>query len=457
MKSIGLDIGTTTVCGIVIDSAEGKVICSQTLSNDSAVAVSDSFERLQDVYRIFEICNQIVDGFIREYDDISNIGVTGQMHGVLYIDSEGNPVSPLYSWQDKRGNQIYKEELTYSEYMTRVTGYQMATGYGLTTHFYNWENDKIPKEAACFCTIPDFIAMRLAEKKRPVIHKSMAASLGLYSIEDGRFDQKAIEILKLDTRHLPLVADVEASYEVNSRGIAVSMALGDNQASFLGSVSPESNILVNIGTGSQISVFSQTYHKEVDIEYRPYIKDTYLMVGAPLCGGASYELLRDFYVKVLQLFQREVPKNMYEIMNRAAESVYDTRNRVIVDTRFNGTRTNPSIRGSIEQLNPDNFTPELLTLAMLQGMCDELYQIYENVPKHDQGSKVIIGSGNGIRKNSVLQKIIEDTFGKELFIPIFGEEASCGAALYSLYCSGQFQSIEEIQKMVQTRKGEIKL
>jgi len=452
MKSIGLDIGTTTVCGIVIDTMEGNVICSQTLDNDSVVKEGESYERLQDVNRILEICNQMVDGFISEYDDITNIGVTGQMHGILYLDSDGKPVSSLYSWQDKRGDLIYKDQLTYSEYMTRITGYQMATGYGLTTHFYQLLNDKIQKEAVCLCTVPDFIAMRLAEKKRPVIHKSMAASLGLFSMENGSLDELALEKLKMETKYLPEVAEVEAAYEPNSRRVTVSMALGDNQASFLGSVSSDSNILVNIGTGSQISIFAETYHKDVEIEYRPYIKDTYLMVGAPLCGGASYELLKSFYEKVLELFRCEIPKNMYEIMNRAAYSVYNTENSIVVDTRFNGTRSNPKRRGSIEQVNADNFTPEALTFAMLRGMCNELYEIYRNIPKSDQGAQVLIGSGNGIRKNPVLQKIIEDVFGKNLCIPIFGEEAACGAALYSLYSSGHFQYIEEIQKMVQTKK-----
>ncbi|MDF2514556.1 MAG: hypothetical protein K0S04_4422 [Herbinix sp.] len=453
MKSIGLDIGTTTVCGIVIDTMEGNVICSHTLSNDSAVKGGDSFERLQDVNRILEICNQIVDGFISEYDDITNIGVTGQMHGILYLDSDGKPLSPLYTWQDKRGDLIYKDQITYSEYMTQQTGYQMATGYGLTTHFYQCVNDKLQKEAVCLCTVPDFIAMRLAEKKRPIMHKSMAASLGLFSVENGRFDELALEKLKLGTQYLPEVAELEAAYEPNSRSIIVSMALGDNQASFLGSVSLDSNILVNIGTGSQISIYAEAYQKDIEIEYRPYINNTYLMVGAPLCGGAAYELLKNFYVKVLELFQCEIPKNLYELMNEAANSVYNTENPLVVDTRFNGTRSNPKKRGSIEQLNGDNFTPEALTLGMLQGMCNELYEIYQKVPKSNQDTKALIGSGNGIRKNPVLQKVVEDIFGKELYIPIFGEEASCGAALYSLYSSGYFQSLEEIKKVVQTKKG----
>lgn len=451
MKSIGLDIGTTTICGTVIAAETGKLICSKTLANDAALKAGDSFERLQDVNRILEICNQIMEEFLCSYEDITNLGVTGQMHGILYLDSVGDPVSPLYTWQDKRGDLIYKEELTYSEYITQLTGYGMATGYGLTTHFYQWVNDNIPKEAVCLCTVPDYIAMRFAEKKRPVLHKSMAASLGMYSLEAGGFDIPAMDKLQMGTRYLPEVSETETAYEPNSRGIIVSRALGDNQASFLGSVSQDSNILVNIGTGSQVSIFTEAYQKDVEIEYRPYINHTYLMVGAPLCGGAAYELLRKFYEKVLVLFQCEVPENLYEIMNLAAASVYHMENALTVDTRFNGTRSNPALRGRIEQLNGDNFTPEALTLGVLQGICKELYDIYQNVPKLNQDSKVLIGSGNGLRKNQLLQRIVEDTFGKKILIPVFEEEASCGAALYSLYSSGRFQALDEIRKLVQTR------
>ncbi len=451
MKSIGLDIGTTTVCAVVIDAETGKLICSQTLDNDSAVKGGDSFERLQNVNRILEISNQVVEGFLRKYEDITSIGVTGQMHGILYLDFDGKPVSPLHTWQDKRGDLIYRDQLTYSEYITQMTGYPMATGYGLTTHFYQWANDKIPKEAVCFCTVPDVVAMHLAEKKSPVMHQSMAASLGIYSLETGSFDVLALKKLQLGNQYFPEVAAAEAAYEPNSRGIIVSRALGDNQASFLGSMSMDSNILVNIGTGSQVSIFTDTYEKDVAIEFRPYIDHTYLMVGAPLCGGAAYELLRNFYERVLGLFQCEVPENIYEIMNQAAESVYHAENHLSVDTRFHGTRSNPAHRGSIEQINGDNFTPEALTLGILRGICAELYEIYRNIPKSIQDSKVLIGSGNGLRKNPVLQKIVEDTFGKKVYIPSFEEEASYGTALYSLYCSGRFNNMDEIRKLVQSK------
>ena len=46
----------------------------------------------------------------------------------------------------------------------------------------------------------------------------------------------------------------ESAGEGNQSGTCVvSVALGDNQASFLGSVGPEERLLLNVGTGSQIS------------------------------------------------------------------------------------------------------------------------------------------------------------------------------------------------------------
>ena len=47
------------------------------------------------------------------------------MHGILYADENGAAVSPLYTWQDERGNLEYKDGATYAEYLNSkatVTG-----------------------------------------------------------------------------------------------------------------------------------------------------------------------------------------------------------------------------------------------------------------------------------------------------------------------------------------------
>jgi Sugar (pentulose and hexulose) kinases len=452
MKTIGLDIGTTTVCGIVMEAEDGRVLATKTLANDTVIKTKDDFAKCQDVERIMDLCNEIVEGMLATYEDIVAIGVSGQMHGILYVDAKGHAVSPLYSWQDERGNQPYDEQQSYSAYLSEATGYEMATGYGLTTHFYNYKNGAIPKDAVCICTIGDYVAMHLAEKSQPIMHKSMAASLGIFNIKRGSWELEIIESLGMNVAHLPVVSPQEGTYGENAKGMQVSFALGDNQASFLGSVGRESNILVNVGTGSQISIFTKEYDESVDIEYRPFVDGTYLMVGAVLCGGASYAMLRTFYENVLTLFGCEIPKQFYEIMNQAANSVYEQEDVLKIDACFNGTRSNPEQRGSIQNINSENFAPETLTLAMLRGMCDTLYKIFEKVPVQAKGARIIVGSGNGIRQNPVLQRVIETAFAKTLHIPIFSEEASCGAALHALYCSGIVKDFEKIRMLVRTKQ-----
>ena len=41
MKTVGIDIGTTTVCGIVLDTQTGEVADVCTLANDAAIKGKD--------------------------------------------------------------------------------------------------------------------------------------------------------------------------------------------------------------------------------------------------------------------------------------------------------------------------------------------------------------------------------------------------------------------------------
>ena len=85
MKAIGIDIGTTSVCGIVLDVQSGEVLKSITKNSDSFIHSSDSWERIQSVDKIVKVAIDILDSFID--DDVVVIGVTGQMHGIVYFDA----------------------------------------------------------------------------------------------------------------------------------------------------------------------------------------------------------------------------------------------------------------------------------------------------------------------------------------------------------------------------------
>ena len=453
MKTIGIDIGTTTICAVLADADTGELLDSQTLANDSEYASCRSWEHMQDAAKIIEKCTALVKRYVGENEDIVSIGVTGQMHGIVYVDQTGKAVSPLYTWRDKRGDlpageNESKDKKSYAENLSEVTGCSMASGFGLTTHYYNVINGFVPENAETFCTIPDYVAMSLAGEREPLVHQSMAASMGLYDLGNACFDAEAVTKAGLNIMMLPKTTKENKIIGQTQDGIPVAAALGDNQASFLGSVNQDGKLLLNVGTGSQISAYSEKRIESGLVEVRPYLGDTWLLAGSPLCGGYAYSLVKRFADEMLALAGAEASVPMYEMLNQAAASVYDEKQKLLVDTRFNGSRQDASLAGSIRNLTADTFHPGHLALGVLEGMCEELHQYYEEFPDGLKDSSVFVGSGNGIRKNPLLQKICCDRFGMDMKIPVYAEEAGYGAALFSLLASGYYKELKEVQSLI---------
>ncbi len=491
MKAIGLDIGTTTICGVVLDGENGEVLFSRTLPNNTAMQEGASYEKKQDPEKIWNRIRQILEEMAQQHPDAESIGLTGQMHGILYVNQDGEAVSPLYTWQDESGNLVLHEEngteeelqekdcgqpeitgtvcrrgtgKTYVEALEEETGYFAATGFGLTTCYYQQKNGRIPETAAHLCTIGDYIVMKLTDSRVPVISPSNAASLGIFDLEKGEFDTAAVRKIGIDPALLPEVVQgavkagcvtEKAAPVVQGRpvyaGIPVSVALGDNQASVIGTVKDiENTILVNVGTGSQISVGTGKYVPDTAVELRPLTDGKYIFVGACLCGGRAYAVLENFFRQVAQMAGAPCGEKLYGKMAQLlAETESDAGSRVKVNPQFCGTRMQPELRGSVTEIGLDNLTPQSMIRGFLYGIAGELHDMYCQIrPQLEYAPKYLVGSGNGIRMNPVLQKIFEELFGAKLQIPVHTEEAAYGTALFSLVAAGCYETLEQAQKVI---------
>lgn len=454
MRAIGLDIGTTTICAIVLDGETGKILESKTLANDTFLNSNYAYEKIQDANLILDKATNLIQQLIENHEYIDSIGVTGQMHGIIYLNQEGNAISPLYTWQDGRGNLLYTQEDTYAEYLTKKTGYHMASGFGLTTHFYNLCNNLVPEEAVTICTISDYIAMKIGNKLAPAMSPSNAASLGCFKLEEKAFDFKALEKVNINCDILPPVRQGYDLVGKTIEGIPVSIAIGDNQSSVLGSVQDiQNSVLVNVGTGSQVSVgVTDCLDKQpcTDIELRPYVGSDFILVGSSLCGGRAYAMLEHFFREVVMLTTDNECTSLYDVMDKAISKEKVSETTLIISTRFSGTRANPAERGSINNIDIHNFTPTNMMVGMLQGIVRELFYLYEEMCKaKETKASILVGSGNGIRRNKHLQRIFEEVFQLKLKIPVHEEEASYGAALFSSVASGKYENINEAVKIIQ--------
>ena len=450
MHIIGLDIGTTSVCGIRCDADTGEIVESITLPNKATLKGNHAWEKMQDAEVLIHTVKKIADKLIQTSKDICSIGITGQMHGIVYLSKEGKVVSPLFTWQDGRGDREYKDGKTYAGWLSEQTGYPLATGYGVVTHFYNSVNGLIPEDAKTFCTIHDLAAMTLANEAKPILHPSDAASLGLYDLQTNQFDVDAILKVGMDTSFFPEVQDGYHMVGKTSQGIPVSVAIGDNQASVLGSVRDmENSILVNVGTGSQISCIVKGVPENCYMDCRPLTDGLYLLAGSSLCGGRAYAILEKFLRETaIQVTGMQVD-SAYDAMGKVMSEYHKTENSLIVDTAFSGTRQDPERKGSISNIDIDNLTMANLCDGFMNGMVGELFGLYRQMmPFISKSPTKMVGSGNGIRLNDYLARRFVQKFGMSLSIPTHKEEAAFGAALFGMAMAKSFSNIKEAQKLI---------
>ena len=409
MRIMGIDIGTTTVSVVMTDTETGKLLAKETVEHNSFLRSSKPEQKLQDPERIYEIVRELLIKQQKENGLPDGIGFTGQMHGMLYVDAFGKAVSPLYTWQDGSGEIPLENGKTCAELLQGVGA--AASGYGVVTHFYLQKKDQIPKDAVRMTTISDYIAMRLCENTVPVIGLDMAASWGCFDLQKQEFLYEALEQAGVDISYLPEVRKGHFLVGETRAGVPVMGSIGDNQASLFGSVrNLKDTVLLNVGTGSQVSLVTEKFIEcSGSVELRPCTENSYILVGASLCGGRAYAMLEQAE-KFIEKYGKEAAWK--------------------VDTAFSGTRSDPSHRGMIAGIGVENFHPGALTVGVICGILNELHEQYEQMCQLT-GKKATrrTGSGNGIRRNSLMRRLAEEMFEMPMEIPEHEEEAAYGAAL----------------------------
>lgn len=435
MKLLGLDIGTTSICGAVVDATDGRIVFVETVDNPSGIPGSAPWEALQDADAAVLTARGMVRKALEAHGDIGGIGVAGQMHGVLYVDGAGNAASPLYTWQDGRGDLPFQGG-TYVSFVSAALGRPVSTGMGVVTHFANLNKGLVPKSAAFLCTIGDYLVMKLTGRPAPVMDATSAASLGGLELDTLALSSAALKAIGCDPSIFPEVTSAYPALGGMPQGVPVFPALGDNQASFLGSVADaRSMALVNVGTGSQISLFVPDFRRIEGIDMRPLPFGGYIGVGAGLCGGRAYAALREFFRRAVKLVtgrDEEVPWDVINAMSPAKGEA-----RLAVDTRFSGTRVSPGIRGSIGNIGLSNFTPEHFASGVRDGIVSELLGFYGLfTPGERRTIDTLVGSGNAIRLGQPLRRAFQEGFQMPLRVPRHREETSFGAALVAGVASG---------------------
>jgi sugar (pentulose or hexulose) kinase len=495
---IGLDVGTTTLSAVLLDSRTGELAVTLTLPHDADVTTPRNRacgHAELDLGKVQELAThalaQVVARSRRGAQEISGLGITGQMHGLGFLDAHGCPRGPAITWQDQRATEVIPG--TAETYLERFLsqaggpsafhnmGCQPATGYFGPTLYWLKLNERLPQVQAIACLIPDAVVAHLTGLS-PCTDPTDGGSTGLFDIVGRRWDEALIQRLDFPLALFPRICrtgDVAGALRSDLAqitglrpGTPVMVALGDNQASYLGSTrDPAGSLLINVGTGSQISGLMDRFQRVPGLDTRAYLGESYLLVGAALYGGTCYAMLRDFFQQVPFLVgpDRSVPgpratpgrtgdqsldgerlsqEALYETMNALAAAAPPGADGVRCVPTFAGTRADPTARGAFTGLTPQNLTPGHLVRALLEGMAEGFQEFYVQMLPHMGEKGTLVGSGNALRRNTLFSRILAERLELPLHIPAHREEAAMGAALLAAVGTGELPSLAAASDLI---------
>ena len=166
------------------------------------------------------------------------------------------------------------------------------------------------------------------------------------------------------------------------------------------------------------------------LETRPMPGGGWLLVGASLCGGRAYALLAEFFAQTVRMMGSE-PSDVYGAMERLLRSSPRPESIPDVLPLFEGTRQDSSRTAAITGLTAENFTPLHLIWGMMEGMAQELAQMYRAYLAAGGLPRQLTGSGGGLRRNPFLCDCFSRAFGTPITLIEGREEAAAGAALFA--------------------------
>ena len=463
---IGLDIGTTSISAVALDPVTGRQIAHRSIANHAGYAPAPGRAEL-DLSRLYELTVLCLAELVAQAgltpDAVQGIGVTGQQHGVALIRADASPAAPAITWQDLRVQQPLpsSDRPVLERFIVQAggraafghTGCLPAAGFLGPSLYWLALQGALPDPPVTACFVPDAVVSFLTGAA-VVCEPTLAASSGIFDIRANCWDSTLLERLNMPARLFPPVGQAgdvvgglrrELSEAIGlAAGTAVTIALGDNQASFIGSAQePARSLLLNVGTGGQISARTDSFHFIPGLENRPFPGGHYLLIGGGLFGGRSYAYLQQFFQQVgAQLLDAKTPTDLYERMTELAATVPAGCDGLRCEPFFSGSRTDPTLRASFGGLSPDNFSPAHFARALLEGMADGFWAFFEQMKPVVGTRPLLVGAGNGVRKNRLLARILARRFGMSLLIPSHTEEAAVGAAVAAAVGLGIFPDLD---------------
>lgn len=394
-------------------------------------------------------------------DEIIGISISQQRCTFAFADKNGNPLTNLIVWMDRRGigylDEIREKIDPISYYERQGLPIYQVSSLSKIYWFYK-EKPDIYEQAAHVWPIANFLAVKLGVQNPPVDH-STASFYGLFDSTSREWVNEHIQKLGLNPEHFgQLVSPASIIGHVNNESISKELDIhndipviiggGDQQCAAFGSgMFRRGRSLIVIGSASAIMASVE----------KP-VRDPEHIIPCP-CHAVPGQWEMEGHTQaagmILQKFRNELSR--YE-MEKAAHNGLDFYDLMIEQAASSvpgshGLIFHPFFNGSQAPINYTESSGALIGLrmshnrgdisrALLEGICFENYWIINQIRKSGVPIEKIILSGGG-SKSDLWNQIHADTFNCEIIKSGISNAAILGAALCGFFALGFIGDLDE--------------
>lgn len=389
---------------------------------------------------------------------ILGLGLSGQMHGLVLLDREGNVLRRSIIWCDQRTDRECGEitDLIGRDRLVEITANPALTGF--TASKIQWVKNNQPElyRKTWKILLPkDYIRYRLTGEFATEV--SDASGMQLLDVSRRQWSTEILD--KLEIREA-LLGRVYESCEATGRitgeaaratglaeGTVVAGGAGDQAAGAVGNGIVKPGILSStIGTSGV--VFAHSDQVQIDREGRVHtfchaVPGCWHIMGVTQGAGLSLKWFRDqFCLEEIRTAQL-MGVDPYVLMDREAERIPAGSEGVIYLPYLMGERTphlDPYARGVFFGLSAAHNKAHLIR-AVMEGVVYSLRDCLDIIRGMGISVLEIRASGGGSR-STLWRQMQADVFGTDMVTVSNSEGPALGAAILAGVASGVFSDVK---------------
>ncbi|WP_211749722.1 xylulokinase [Paenibacillus sp. Marseille-Q4541] len=380
-------------------------------------------------------------------EDVTGLSFSGQMHGLVLLDKEGQVLRPAMLWNDTRTTaQCRRIEETLGADLLQIAKNRALEGFTLPKILWVQEHEpEILEQASVFLLPKDYVRYRLTGDY--AMDYSDAAGTLLLDVASKTWSESIAAAFSLPLTLCPRL--VESFEEVGTLLPEIAKASGlnaetkvfaggaDNACGAIGAgILSEGQTMSSIGTSGVVLAYEE--RRELDFEGKVHFfnhgeKDAFYIMGVTLAAGYSLSWFKDTFAKDLS----------FDELLSGIDQIPAGSKGLLFTPYLVGERTphpDASVRASFIGMDAGHTLPHF-GRAVLEGITFSLRESIDIIRESGKTIHEVVSIGGGAKNETWLQ-MQADIFNARIIKLESEQGPAMGAAMLAAYGCGWFDSLQ---------------